>query len=149
MIDEVYRNSFKEVHDILENTDDELLAKIPSKFMNFLNSNMNSDYITNIDFNTDIDKQPLLKETEALLSLIYRSYWATANEKKEFAIKDSKELKMKEEIKKQDYQGKDIYQIFEQRKNIDNITLNNNLMVIKKENFIQKIFNKILNLFKK
>ena len=27
MIDEVYRNSFKEVHDILENTDDELLAK--------------------------------------------------------------------------------------------------------------------------
>ncbi len=149
MIDEVYRNSFKEVHDILENTDDELLSKIPSKFMEFLNSNMNSDYITNIDFNTDIDKQPLLKETEALLSLIYRSYWATDDEKKEFAIKDADELKMKEEMKKQNYDGKDIYQVFEQRRNLDSITLDNSLMVIKKENFIQKIFNKILNLFKK
>ena len=103
MIDEVYRNSFKEVHDILENTDDELLAKIPSKFMEFLNNNMNSDYMTNIDPNIDIDKQPLLKETEALLSLIYRSYWATADEKKEFAIKDADELKKKEEMKKQNY----------------------------------------------
>lgn len=95
MIDEVYRNSFKEVHDILENTDDELLSKIPSKFMEFLNNNMNSDYMTNIDPSIDIDKQPLLKETEALLSLIYRSYWATADEKKEFAIKDADELKRK------------------------------------------------------
>lgn len=149
MIDEVYRNSFKEVHDILENTDDELLAKIPSKFMEFLNNNMNSDYMTNIDPNIDIDKQPLLKETEALLSLIYRSYWATADEKKEFAIKDADELKKKEEMKKQNYEGKDIYQVFEQRKNLDSITLDNSLMVIKKENFMQRILNKILNLFKK
>lgn len=77
MIDEIYKNSFKEVYEILENTEDELLAKIPTKFMNFIKENMNENYKTNIQRNVDLDKQPLLKETEAILSLIYRSYWET------------------------------------------------------------------------
>ena len=35
MIDEIYRNSFKEVYDILQNTENELVVKIQTKFMNF------------------------------------------------------------------------------------------------------------------
>lgn len=149
MIDEVYRNSFKEVYEILKNTENELLEKIPTKFMNFIKENMNGNYKTNIQRNVDIDKQLLLKETEAVLSLIYRSYWATDEEKQEFAIKDQQEIIKKEEKKKEQYQGKDIYQVFEERKNINKITIDNNLMVIKKENFIKKFFNKILNIFKR
>lgn len=149
MIDEVYRNSFKEVYEILENTENELLEKIPTKFMNFIKENMNGNYKTNIQRDVDIDKQLLLKETEAVLSLIYRSYWATDEEKQEFAIKDQQEFIKKEEKKKEQYHGKDIYQVFEERKNINKITIDNNSMVIKKENFIKKFFNKILSIFKK
>ena len=149
MIDEVYRNSFKEVYEILENTENELLEKIPTKFMNFIKENMNENYKTNIQQDVDIDKQPLLKETEAVLSLIYRSYWATDEEKQEFAIKDQQEFIKKDEKKKEQYQGKDIYQLFEGRKNINKITIDNNLMVIKKENFIKKFLNKILNILKR
>ena len=149
MIDEVYRNSFKEVYEILENTENELLEKIPTKFMNFIKENMNGNYKTNIQRDVDIDKQLLLKETEAVLSLIYRSYWATDEEKQEFAIKDQQEFIKKEEKKKEQYQGKDIYQVFEERKNINKIAIDNNLMVIKKENFIKKFFKKILNIFKR
>ena len=149
MIDEVYRNSFKEVYEILKNTENELLEKIPTKFMNFIKENMNGNYKTNIQRNVDIDKQLLLKETEAVLSLIYRSYWATDEEKQEFAIKDQQEIIKKEEKKKEQYQGKDIYQVFEERKNINKIAIDNNLMVIKKENFIKKFFKKILNIFKR
>ena len=149
MIDEVYRNSFKEVYEILENTENELLAKIPTKFMNFIKENINENYKTNIQQDVDIDKQPLLKETEAVLSLIYRSYWATDEEKQEFAIKDQQEFIKKDEKKKEQYKGKDIYQVFEERKNINKITIDNNLMVIKKENFIKRFFNKILNIFKR
>lgn len=148
MIDEVYRNSFKEVYEILENTENELLAKIPTKFMNFIKENMNENYKTNIQQDVDIDKQLLLKETEAVLSLIYRSYWATGEEKQEFATKDQQEFIKKGEKKKEQYQGKDIYQVFEERKNINKITIDNNLTVIKKENFIKKFFNKILNILK-
>lgn len=149
MIDEVYRNSFKEIYEILENTENELLAKIPTKFMNFIKENMNENYKTNIQQDVDIDKQLLLKETEAVLSLIYRSYWATDEEKQEFAIKDQQEFIKKDEKKKEQYQGKDIYQLFEERKNINKITIDNNLMVIKKENFLKRFFNKILSIFKK
>lgn len=149
MIDEVYRNSFKEVYEILENTENELLAKIPTKFIDFIKENINENYKTNIQQDVDIDKQPLLKETEAVLSLIYRSYWATDEEKQEFTIKDQQEFIKKDEKKKEQYKGKDIYQVFEERKNINKITIDNNLMVIKKENFIKRFFNKILSIFKK
>ena len=47
MVDEVYQNAFKEVSDILENTDEELIKKIPSKFIEFIRNNMNKNYITN------------------------------------------------------------------------------------------------------
>lgn len=148
MINEVYRNSFKEVYEILKSTENELLAKIPTKFINFIKNNMNENYKTNIQQDVDIDKQPLSKETEAILSLIYRSYWATDEEKQELAIKDRQDIIEIEKKKKEQYQGKDIYGIFEERKNINKITIDNNLMVIKKENFLKKFFNKILSILK-
>ena len=143
MIDEAYRNSFKEVYDILQNTEDELISKIPAKFISFIKDNMNCDYKTNIQQNVNIDKQPLLKETEAVLSLIYRSYWATEEEKQEFAIKDQQEFYEKQR------QGKSIEQIFIERKKINNITIDNNLMIVKKESFIKRFFSKVLSIFKK
>lgn len=149
MIDNIYRNAFKEVYDILQNTEDELVEKIPDRFINFIKENMNVDYKINIRKDIEIDKQKLLKETEAILSLIYRSYWATNEEKKEFAIKDEQEHNENEERKKEEYQGKDIYEIFEKRKNINKVTLDNKLMVIEKESFIKKIFNKILSIIHK
>lgn len=75
MKDENYKNALKEVYDILQNTDEELIQKIPQKFLNFVKENMNQEYISNIDYNAEIDKQKLLPETEAILSLIYKSYW--------------------------------------------------------------------------
>ena len=149
MIDDVYKNAFNVVYDILGNTENELLEKIPIKFMDFIKDNMNVNFKSNIRFDEPIDKQQLLTETEAILSLIYRSYWATEAEKQEFAMRDQENFFEIEKKKKNEYQGKDIYQIFEERKNINKITIDNNLLVIEKENFIKRFFNKILGLFRK
>lgn len=146
MIDNEYRNAFKEVSDILKNTEEELRNKVPIKFIQFLENNMNKQYKTNIQADIEIDKQVLLKETEAILSLIYRSYWATDEEKAEFIQKDKQELMENEQKQKQQY--KDINEIFEQRKNINKVTLDNNLMVIPKESIIKKIIKKIINFFR-
>lgn len=144
MIDEVYRNAFKEVFEILQNTENNLVDRIPTKFMNFLKDNMNVNYKTNISSSIDIDKQDLLQETEAILSLIYRNYWATDEEKKEFAIKDKNESIEKE--KRVLYQES---QIFNRQKNRNNVTLENDLIVIPKDNFIKRCIKKILNIFRK
>jgi hypothetical protein len=76
MRDDSYKNAFKEVYDILENTDEELLSKIPNTFIKFLKDNMNADYQSNIKIGIKLDKQHLLKETEYILALLYRSYWS-------------------------------------------------------------------------
>ena len=141
MIDNVYRNAFKEVNEILKNTDKELVDKIPQKFMNFIKDNMNENYETNIRNDVDIDKQKLLNETEAILSLIYRSYWATDEEKQEFAEKDKNEL-----IKNN--QDENIYNLFEKKKNINKVTVDKNLMVIKKESLFKNFINKLKHFLK-
>ena len=138
MIDNIYKNAFKEVYEILQNTEEELIQKVPSKFIDFLQNNMNKDYPTNINSNVTIDKQSILPETEDILSLIYRSYWATDEEKVDFANRDKQELAKIEEDKKSQY--KDISEIFEQREDLKKVTLDNSLTVIPKENFISKIF---------
>lgn len=145
MIDNLYINAFKEVYEILQNTNTELVKKIPPKFMEFLQNNMNVDYQTNINTNIDIDKQVLLPETEDILALIYRSYWATDEEKQEFSNKDKLELKEIEENKKS--HCKDITEIFEKKEHINNVTLDNSLMIIPKENFIKKLFKKLFKFF--
>lgn len=76
MKDEIYNNALKEVYDILQNTDEDLINKIPQKFLDFVKENMNQEYISNIDYTMKIDKQKLLPETEAILALIYKSYWS-------------------------------------------------------------------------
>jgi hypothetical protein len=149
MVDDVYSNSFTEVYCILQNTEMELVNKIPLKFVNFLKDNMNSSYIPNIKTDVPIDKQNLLKETESILSLIYRSYWATDEEKKEFAINDKKNFIDNEILKKENYKGKDIYNLFKNKENLNDIVLPDSLVTIKKENFIKKFFNKILKILKK
>lgn len=143
MIDDIYKNSFKEVYVILQNTDKQLVDMIPLKFIDFIKSNMNSDYITNIKTDVPIDNQKLLKETEAVLSLIYRSYWATEQEKAEFAINDKNDFIHRENLKKENYKGKDVYKMFEEKENLNNVILADNLVVLKKENFLKKLFKKI------
>lgn len=147
MIDNIYRNAFKEVSVILDNTDLELNKKIPKKIIDFIHENMNDKYETNIRFDIDIDKQPLLKETESILSLIYRSYWITSEEKQSLKEKDKLELSELEKKKKTEY--KDLQEIFEKRKNINEFTINNELMVIPNDTLFTKIFKKIKNIFKK
>lgn len=144
MIDNVYTNAFTEIYYILQNTEEQLLNKIPNKFMQFIQNNMNKSYNFKIQKDIPIDEQSLLKETEAILSLIYRSYWATNEEKIAITNNDKQEFLKGNENQK----FKDIYKVFEHRKNINTVTIDNNLMIIPKENFIKKLLNKIKSVFK-
>lgn len=140
MIDNTYRNTFKETLVIIENSDESILSKIPKSFLNFLKSNMNYNYNYKIDNNLSLDCQKTLPETKAILSLIFRNYLATSEEKFELDKKDN------EYVEKMNY--KNIDEIFKNHNNIDKVIINNNLMVIPKENFFKKILKKIKSIFK-
>lgn len=148
MVDEVYQNAFKEINDILDNTDEELIKRIPIKFIEFIKNNMNKKYITNINTEIKISEQKLLKETESILSLIYRTYWANETEKKEFAEEDFKRILEIEKKKKENYIGKNVDEIFEKRKKVSENIQESNLIVVKEEGFIKRIFRSILEFIK-
>ena len=83
------------------------------------------------------------KNTIEILSLIFRSYWATDEEKIEFANKDKQDFIENENYKEKQY--KDITEIFKEKKNINKVTLDTDLIVSPKENIIKKWFKKLLN----
>ena len=157
-------------------TDVQLVNKIPNKFLNFIKENMNPDYETHVNPDIEIDKQPLLKESEAILSLIYRSYWMAEDEKEDFAKNDKEQLLQKEKLKREKF--KDMSEIFPTSQkssslNTENLQANldieqerlqintsangdslqtdaNNTALIpaRKGNIFTRIYHKIINLFK-
>ena len=149
MVDIMYQNALAEVEEILQNTEEELVAKIPNKIRQFIKENRNQEYMTNIVNAEPLNRQSILPETQALLALIYRSYWATEEEKKEFAYTDSIELK-KEEEAKQNLYSSNVFQcqkteekIEEPKKEITDIVL------VQEEKWYQKVWRKLCSLFRK
>lgn len=153
MTNNTYPNALKEVSDILENTDEELLNRLPENFIEFIHENMNKFYKSNIDFNVDIDKQNLLYETSAILSLIYRSYWATDEEKKYLAEKDLVKQSKYDNSQNNEYANTIAHTELSHttdriEKNLSETSSNTSLTPIPKENIIIKFFKKIINIFK-
>ena len=144
MVDVMYQNALAEVEEILQNTEEELVTKIPEKIRQFIRENRNQEYSANIVNDKPLNEQNILPETQALLALIYRSYWATEEEKQEFAQRDSVEL----EKVKQDLYSSNMFEnkkdkVEEVQKEITDIVL------VKEEKWYQKAWKRLYSLFKR
>lgn len=143
-----YQNALSEVEEILKRTDEELLEKIPSSVKQFIKENKNEEYIVQIDGNKSLEEQNILSETQAILALIYRTYWATEDERKEFEQQDIIELEKEQQKRTQIY----FNDIFENRKSKQKESLQasnevKDLVLVKEEKWYQKVWNKLCNLF--
>lgn len=99
MLDLKDRIALAEIDEILKYTDTELVNRIPKSMREFIVQNKEKEYQTCISLACPICDQDLQKETEVILSLIFRSYWATDEEKRELEEKDALELrKLKESM---------------------------------------------------
>lgn len=140
-----YRIALSEVDDILTFSDETIISRIPKSFVQFVRENKDKSYITNINPYLALEEQNIHEKTKALMSLIYRSYLATEEEKKAFVEKDREEFEKIEALKAEKY-------------NPDNIFKNNNIKpepvkpevsiaVIEEKNIFKKIIAKIKNIF--
>ncbi len=147
MIDVMYQNALAEVEEILQNTEEELVDKIPNKIRQFIRENKSQEYITNIANDKPLNEQNILPETQALLALIYRSYWATEEEKQEFAQRDSRELEQEEKAKQELYSNN----IFENKKEkVEEVQKEiTALVLVKEEKWYQRAWKKLCELFKR
>lgn len=140
-ISDEQKNVFAEAYVILKYLKPEEYSKIPKEVLSAIEENRNKDYEYYMNEEVDIEKQPMMEETRALLFNIYKDYLATLEEK----IMIEKELQRKRDesnlLKKQQYNPDDIFKAKEKNKQPDQ------LPAVKKENIIKKIISKIKSIF--
>ena len=142
---QVYREAFTEVNEILKYLSEDLLKKIPKEFIDNIKENMSTSYVLKYDNTKGINEQNLKQETRAILSVIYRDYICNEEIKKEIIQKDRKEWFDLET--KKEHGNIDVFP----QKPIKNLNTKENeaLQVVKKQNIIIKIIEKIKIMWRK
>lgn len=100
-----FNEGITETLDILNHMDRKYVNKIPTKFMEFLEKNKSSEYVSKLDHSKKLKELELKETTKNLLAIIYMKYWCDENKRKEYAKKISDN-----EIKYQNYL-KDKYKV--------------------------------------
>lgn len=146
-MERVYKEAFTEVEQILKIMPIDLLSKIPIQFRKTISENKATDY--NVTIEEPLEKQTLKKETIVILGLIYRDFLASPEEREQLQLKDAEELKRIEKEMQEQYDMKNIFENRKKQRNTDNNQTQNGLVIYKKTNFLEKIFNTIRAIFKK
>lgn len=147
MVSYGYSVAFSETLDILNHTKKEDVEKIPIKFLEFLRINALKTYESKLDFNKSIADMNLNQKTIGILSIIYKKYWCNAEQRKDF----EKKLKQNEIVyQKQLGEKYNTEELFKNKK-LNNVTNTDvtDLIEYKEQRWYQKIFEKVLNLFRK
>lgn len=148
MVSENYACAYKEVIEVLKHTKRKDVNKIPKLEIILWRQNMKKDYDFKIDENKPIEEQNLSKEARAVLANIFKKYWATDYQRERIEAKEKYDL---EQIEKEKYEKFNPDTIFQNRHKVENQEETNinsvSMMKYKEKNFLQKIFDKIKNLF--
>ena len=88
-----YANAYTEVYEILSCLNNEEYLKIPEELIEVFEENRNLEYEYEINDEQDLSKQPMLKETKAILLNVFRDYLATPeqNQKIKQWLKEDRE----------------------------------------------------------
>ena len=81
-------HAFSEVYQILLYTPNSIQMMIPLRCMKLLRENMDSTWRSNVDFSKNLSDMDLLRDTRVLLSLIYRDFLCSPEERKKLIKKD-------------------------------------------------------------
>lgn len=80
---EDYADLAAEMNILLRYIDDELVEKIPQKIIEFFQDIASPTFKSKIDPRLPLDEQYLLPSTECMLTLLYRQYWCSEEEREE------------------------------------------------------------------
>ena len=147
---EDYADLAAEMNILLRYIDYELVEKIPQKIIEFFQDVASPHFKSRIDPRLPLDQQLLLPSTECMLTLLYRQYWCTNEEREEL----DELLLAGEETRQQEEQATfdNIFQKIETNE-VEFVHEAENLPVEVKENDIMNkikaILNAITELFKK
>lgn len=145
---------FSETYQILMMLNEETKLKIPSEVWSLLE--LNSDKSLYFEYNKDVelDKQPISRDTKALLISIYRDYLCDKKSKEEIneiLVKNANERTSTNSVTNKVSEDTSIINLINLKYDSENISRNEentDLAIIEKKSFVSKIFAKIKKLFK-
>ena len=136
--------AFAEVYDIINHFEPQMYQKIPKELINTLKSKKDDDYEINIDYSRNINEQGILKETKAILAVIYRDYICNDNLRNKLKEYDFRIL---EKAKQEKYNSNEIFK--EKEKQIKTEKNDANMIYVNMVKYKESIFTQILNFIKK
>lgn len=142
------RIALTEVNCVLENSEDEVLTKIPNKFKEYLNANMDKEFTPSFIPGLAIFAQPISMEAKELLKLVYRDFLATEDERKILIQKEEKILNTnaeQEQNKKIQTAQVDVFEKKEERPK-ENEPIKNLQLIKVEEKWYKKLFRRLKDL---
>ena len=115
-------NAYTEVLVILRNLDYAYYYSIPIEIIEKMKKECNLNHNFKLQKDIPIQKQKLLDETKAILSVLFRDYWATEEQRNKILEKEKHNLKLLEEQKRKRYNPDDIFKKVNKDTEINNIT---------------------------
>lgn len=140
MIDKLLMpKAYVEVLEILKHIPIEDYNKIPYEIIENMQLNMDKEYKYEVANFDNFQEQEMLKETETILAVLFRDYWATEKQRKRILEKEKYDLKVLEEEKRKIYNPDDIFKK-NKNTNVEIPENNTNTALIEyKESFFTKL----------
>ena len=138
--------AYKEIYEILRIFPQDLVAKIPREKIDFFYNNMDINYKYDIKVDT-FDGQTMLEETKAILTILFRDYWATPTQKEKILDYENSIKDRLEEETRIKYNPDNLFKKKENQSDFEE-KVEQMAMVEYKENIFKRIINKILSILK-
>lgn len=143
-----YSIAATEILELLNYMPEDLIKEIPVQLINFFNQVSIEDYKPQFDVSQGIENINLTDKTNALLAMIYRNYLCTTKEKQEFDENLFRNEQKYQEDLQEKYSPKYIFKNSSESVQEENSQITE-LIEYKNVKWYQKIFGRILKLFKK
>ena len=139
------KKAYSEIYKILNLMEEEYVNKVPKKLKDLFEREKEDNFSVNINIDKPLENQNLQKDTLTILAILYINYWSKSDEEKQELIKIFSDVDKKN---KEFYSTDNLFKKTEKTENLNDKTINGQL-IVPKNNFFIKIINKIKNLFKK
>lgn len=145
MVTTEYKIAYAEILEIIKHISKEEQDKIPSDMMEMFKANAseNSNFIYNPQ--KTLQEQNVSEIAISIIAILYRDYWATKEQKQKILNFQNRE---REKCKAEKYDVNNIFKKKNEEESVledefKNTTTEKYLVTVKKQNFIQKIIEKI------
>ena len=145
MVDIQYANAYTEVLEILKNISQEDYNKVSKEKINLFEHNANKEYIFNYDSTKTLEEQNVSKTARAIISILFRDYWATDEQRNKIKAFQNNKRHQIEEENRQKYNT----DIFKNRKNSAAEVINEQAENMQLVEYKENIFKRILRFFRK